>query len=218
MAINKNKIHNPQLITDEIPNELSTSDLGRLWINKKQNTISIAVLNNETVQLNSLMHQDDMTKISNTFYSGVETIFGDIISQEENDPHFESGYDFFSDNIFKELSDDDTDFYYSYFYKEVSGTDDPLYIRSISTVDGVKHIRKVIGTDVVLYDEVEYNHIHYSKIILPYNVKEVVSIMLSNNDEIDTGYILNDEKTIIYLYLDPEGYFIGQRVKIKVLV
>jgi len=218
--IKKNKLHNPQIITDAPPATVTEADIGRLWVDKTNNTISIALGNTTTgnPELRNLMDSNDLALIDGGYYRGMREEFGDIVLQSNGDTHYDNGYDFFTDSTYLENTNQSYDDYYSYFYKEVPSTTSNGYLRSVSTFDGVKHVRTANGMDTYQYNSTQYNLVNYSKIILQNDAKDIISITFDNKDNLESGYeLLNDKRTIL-IYADPEGFFINKRVKIKYII
>lgn len=218
--IKKNKIHNPQIITDPAPSTVSEEDIGRLWVDTTSNTLKIAVRNksNGVPELRNLLDNTDLGAIDGGFFKGISEEIKTVGLQSAGDLHFDNGYDFFSDYIFLSNTTQTYDDYYSFFYIEVPDTSDSRYLRTISTDQGVKHIRKAIGTDLYQYNSTSYNVVKYTKIILDNVAKEIVDIKFENKDSLIVGYTLeNDGKTIL-IYSDPDGFFNGKKVIVKYLI
>jgi len=220
MSIKKNKLHNPQIITEQPPEEIVEKDIGRIWIDKTNNNMRIA-LNSKvdgTPELRNMLDTNDLLDIDKTFYKGVSTELATIVLQENGDSHYDNGYDFFNDSTFLNHSTQEYDDYYAYFYKEVEDTDSPGYLRSIATDDGTKHIRIALGDDTYEYDNDTYNLVNYSKIVLQNKIKDIIDITFSNKDSIQHGYTLLDDNQTILIYIDPEGLMVGEQVTIKYLI
>jgi len=218
--VKKNKLHNPQIVSDAPPVSITSNDIGRLWVDKITNTMSIAIGSkiDGSPELRNILDSNDLNDIDNNFYKGISEEFADITLQVSGDKHFDNGYDFFDDSIFLENSNQDLDDYYSFFYKEVADSTSIGYIRSISTIDGVKHIRAANGNDSYLYDDNTISHVKYSKIILTTKVKDIISITFDNKDILESGFELQSDKQTILIYADPEGFFINKRVKVKYII
>jgi len=79
--VKKNKLHNPQIITDAPPSTITESDIGRLWVDKTNNTISIALGNTTTgiPELRNLLDSNDLATIDGGYYRGISEEFADII-------------------------------------------------------------------------------------------------------------------------------------------
>ena len=218
--IKKNKIHNPQIITDAVPSTISDNDIGRLWIDKSNNTISIAIGNKDTgiPELRNILDTSNYTEMDLKYFTGVEEEMTQIVSQEVGDKHYDYGYDFFTDELYLKNTTQEIDDYYSYFYKEVPDTTSNGYLRTISTDNGVKHIRTANGKDTYIFNSVTYNLVNYSKINLNKPAKEIISISFDNKDQLTNGYELTQDKKTILIYADPDGAFINKNVKVKYLI
>jgi len=218
--VKKNKLHNPQIITDAPPASVTEADIGRLWVNKSNNTVSIAIGNKTdgTPELRNILDTTDLELIDSGYYRGIDEEHADIVLQEAGDTHFDSGYDFFTDPFYLSNATQDDDDFYSYYYNEVPETSSEGYLRTISTDDGVKHIRKANGEDTYQFDDTTYNQVNYTKITLNQDIKDIIEIKFTNKDTIDHGFILLDDKRTILIYSDPEGFFIGKSVKVKFLI
>lgn len=221
MGLNKkNKLHNPQIVSETPPTSVTTSDVGRLWVDPLNNNLVMAMGNkiDGTPELRSLLDTTDYQDIDDVYYKGVGEEFVDIILQISGDLHYDSGYDFFMDTVYLENSDQTSDDFYAYYYKEVADTNSEGYLRTISTDAGAKDIRLAVGTDTYVYDTVTYNLVNYTKLVLAQEVKDIIEIKFGNKDTIEKGFILLEDKRTILLYSDPEGFFIGKTVKVKYLL
>jgi len=216
----KNKLYNPQIITDTIPSTVSDMDIGRIWVDKVSNTISIAVGNKDTgnPELRNILDTTDLETIDNGYYKGVSEEYATIEPQVDGDLHFDNGYDFFTDKVYLENATQEYDDFYSYYYKEVDDTSSAGYIRTISTDAGVKHVRLAIGTDTYKYNDDTKNLVNYSKIKLTNSAKDIVSITFDNKDTLEAGFTLLDDNKTILIYADPEGFFLNKTVKVKYFV
>ena len=217
--IKKNRIYNPQIITDSAPTTITSEDIGRLWVDKTTNIVSIAMPHKTTgaPELRNLLDNTDSLEMGSKYYSSIGEEFAEIELQVAGDEHYDFGYDFFTDVVFLENTNQEFDDFYSYYYKEVPETTSNGYIRTISTDDGVKHIRMANGNDTYTYNSTEYNLVNYTKIILSKEIKDIIEIKFDNKDVLVYGYkLLNDKKTIL-IYVDPEGFFIGKTVRVKYL-
>lgn len=220
MSIKKNKIHNPQLVTDLVPSTVTEEDLGRMWIDTEHDGIYVAIKNKFTgvPELRSMLDSSTMTAIDGAYFSDIVYEYSLIIPQEAGDKHYELGYDFFNDAIYIENATQENDDFYAFYYIEVSSTDAPNYIRSISTESGIKHVRAANGYDTYDYMSVTYPLTNYSKIVLNSPIKAVVDIKFENKDVLETGFeLLNDKRTIL-IYADPEGFFINSLVKVRCVI
>lgn len=141
-----------------------------------------------------------------------------ILPQVNGDIHYDSGYDFFADDIFNENITQDIADYYSFFYIEVPTTDSFGYLRTISTNEGDKHVRPAIGSDNYVYNSETKKVVNYSKIIMPFEIKAVIELKFENNDVVDRGFELQDDKQTILIYGDPEGFFINKKVKVRYII
>lgn len=218
--VKKNKLHNPQIITDAPPSSVTEFDIGRIWIDKTNNTVSVAIGNKTTgaPELRNLLDSSDLVQIDQVYYSGIGEEFALIEPQTAGDSHYDNGYDFFTDSVYLQNNNQVYDDFYSYYYKEVPATSSNGYLRTISTDFGVKHIRPAVGTDSYIFESITYNLIKYTKIILSREIKTVLEIKFDNKDTIDHGFsLLSDNKTIL-LFCDPEGFFNGKTVKVKYLI
>lgn len=220
MAEKKNKIHNPQFVTDAAPSTVQSEDIGRIWFDKTNHAIKLAITNKDTgnPELRNLLDSNNLVDIDNQYFKGTTEEYVNIVAQEAGDKHYDNGYDFFSDPIFIQHSTQETDDYYSYFYKEVPDTSSPGYARTISTDVGVKHVRPAYGSDTYQYNSTTYNLTNYSKIILTTPVKEIIDISFANKDILAAGFELLADKKTILIYADPDGFFINQTVKVKSLI
>ena len=218
--VKKNKLHNPQIITDAPPTVVSEADIGRLWVDKATNTVSIAIGNKDTgiPELRNILDTTDLETIDGGYYRGIEEEFGIIELQTTGDAHFDAGYDFFTDSVYLENTNQTYDNFYSYYYKEVATTGSAGYIRTISTDSGVRHIRPAIGTDTYQYNSETKKLVNYSKIQLTADAKDIVSITFDNKDTLEAGFTLLDDNRTILIYADPEGFFINKTVKVRYLV
>ena len=216
----KNKLHNPQIVPSPIPETISDTDIGRIWVDKVTHKFKIALFDSEqqTPIIRDFLDDSHITQFDNKYYTSIEEGYFQIVAQVSGDKHFDNGYDFFNDTDFLNNASQDTQDYFSYFYREVSSTSDNGYLRTISTTDGSKHIRTATGNDIITIDGVDESHVKYSKINLGKKVKSIVSIMFQNKDELVSGFELNDEKDTILIYADPDGVIIGKTVKIKYIV
>lgn len=220
MSIKKNKIHNPQLVTDAIPTSVSQDDLGRMWIDTEHDGIYIAIKNKFTgvPELRSMLDSSTMVAIDGAYFSGIDYEYSEIVAQTSGDKHYDVGYDFFNDPIYIENSTQADDDHYSFYYIEVTDVTSPGYVRSISTENGIKHIRAAIGTDTYEYMTLTYNLVNYSKIVLANPVKEIIDIKFENKDALETGFELMNDKQTILIYADPEGFFLNKIVKIRYVI
>lgn len=217
--IKKNKIHNPQFITEPVPENISASDVGRLWVDKVNKKLIIGLADDgESGMLTDVMTGIDKTDISNTYFSGLSDVYVTIEAQVNGDTHYDHGYDFFADSAYTENTTQDIDDYYSFFYIEVADTETAGYLRTISTAEGDKHIRAAIGADNYVYNSQTKKVVNYSKIILPFTVKAVVELKFENKDVVDQGFELQDDNQTILIYGDPEGFFINKKVKVRYMV
>lgn len=216
----KTKIHNPQIVTEVPPQTVSDSDIGRIWLNPNNKTISIALWNKQSglPELRELLDSADIPDLNSTFINAIIDENVTIIPQTIGDLHFDNGYDFFSDSIFLENASQPEIYFYSFFYKLVDSPESDGYVRSISTSDGVKHVRNIYGTERYVYNSNEYNITNYSKINLSQPVKGVLDIIFDNNDVLQSGYVLSNDKKTIYIFCDPSGTFINKEVKIRYMV
>jgi len=230
MANKKNKIHNPQIVTDSVPDTITSVDFGRMWADKTSKKIVIALTdeNNQGV-LTGLITEIDKSEIQNsistiqtimtdTYFSAVGDVYATVVEQVNGDTHYDSGYDFFSDANYTENTNQAIDDYYSFFYVEVPDTISSGYLRTIETTEGPKHIRPAIGSDNYVYNNQAQKVVRYSKITLPFTVKEVVEIKFDNKDIIEQGFDLQSDKQTVLIYGDPEGFFINKRVKVRYLI
>jgi hypothetical protein len=215
--INKNKIHNPQIVSDGIPENISNDDIGRIW--NTGNSFKIALTNeNKELKIKEMLNDDHLEMIDNKYFKEIKEKICVIESQDENDKHYQKGYDFFNDDIFLKNASQEIQDYYSFYYIEVADSSSPGYIRSVSTSDGVKYVRCAIGGDTYTWEGNDYNVVNYSKIKLDEEIKEVVSIIFDNKDILENGYELSEDKKSILIYAEPDGYFIGKQVKVKYLI
>jgi len=219
-VIKKNKIHNPQLITSAPPSSVGENDIGRLWVDLETDSIKIALRNKGSgmTELRDLLDTDNMSQMNNTYFKGIRNELKNVELQKSGDEHFDNGYDFFSDPIYLENSTQNYDNYYSYFYIEVQETTDPLYLRSISTDVGVKHIRRANGLDSYSYQSQMKPHVQYTKIVLDIPAKEIIDIIFDNKDSLTVGYKLTADKKTILIYSDPDGFFNNKQVLVKYLI
>ncbi len=218
--VKKNKLHNPQIITDAPPASVTEADIGRLWVDKTNNTVSIAIgnKNDGTPELRNILDTTDLDIIDGGYYKGIDEEFVTLVLQEAGNIHYDNGYDFFTDVVFLENTTQEYDDFYAYYYKEVEDTDSEGYLRTISTDDGVRHIRTAIGTDTYTYNSETYNLVNYTKLTLSQDVKDIVEIKFDNKDTLENGFILLDDNRTILIYADPEGFFAGKTVKVKYLL
>ena len=217
--IKKNKIHNPQIITDTAPTTITADDIGRLWVDKTTNTVSIAMHHKTTgaPELRNFLDSTDTIEIGNKYYSSISEEFATIELQVAGDEQYDFGYDFFTDAVFLENTNQAYDDFYSYYYKEVPETTSNGYIRTLSTSNGIKHVRRANGHDTYTYNSAQYNLVNYTKITLAQEIKDIIEIKFYNKDVLENGYKLLDDKKTILIYADPEGFFVGQTVKVKYL-
>jgi len=218
----KNKIYNLQFVTDDIPKNITSDDVGRLWIDKNKKKIVVGLVDEHDNSLTTclLTDFDRVEIVSNAakiYFSEVIDIQATILPQEISNVHFENGYDFFSDELFLTNADQSLNDYYSFFYLEVPSTTSKGYVRTINTVNGETHIRCATGYDVYMYDGNEEQIVNYSKIILPRTVKSIVEIRFENKDIMEKGFFLHSDKKTIFIFGDPEGFFLNSKVKVKCL-
>lgn len=221
--IKKNKIHNPQFITEEVPVSITDSDVGRLWVDKANKKLIIGLTDDgEAGVLTDVMTGIDKTvmenDISNTYFSGLSDVYATIVLQVNGDTHYDQGYDFFSDTSFIGNSTQEIDDYYSFFYIEVPTIESSGYLRTVSTSEGDKHIRNAIGSDNYIYNSQTKKIVNYSKINLPFVVKAVVELKFENKDIVDQGFVLHSDKQTILIYGDPEGFFVNKKVKVRYML
>lgn len=221
--LRKNKIFNPQFVTDETPESISSDDVGRLWVDAKLGKFVVGIndkrkKSNVSVALLTDIDRDDIDeKVSNTYFSELIDFYAIIEAQQSGDRHFDAGFDFFTDDVFLKNTDQVLDDYYSFYYVEVENKQSQNYIRTISTQFGEAHIRCANGHDTYLYDNALYKVVNYSKIILPTPVKKVIDLRFDNKDTVENGFILHSDKKTIYIYGDPEGFFLNKTVKVRCL-
>lgn len=218
--IKKNKIHNPQIVTSPTPENVSENDLGRIWVDGVSNTFKIAIRNKDTgiPELRNFLDTTDRDEIDRNYFKGLTEELKTVELQGAGDKHFDEGYDFFSDPIFLENSTQDHHDYYSFFYMEVDNSSSVGYLRSISTVEGIKHIRNAVGTDSYVYDTQTLPLVKYTKIVLDVPAKEIVDIVFENKDSLVLGYVLAEDKRTILIYSDPEGFYNNKQVMVKYLI
>ena len=222
-TIKKNKIHNPQLVTENVPEIVNADDFGRLWVDKTTNKLYLAIKDDEgnptTVSMFDSVGKNRFQKeIEQTYYKAIIDEYVTVIPQTNGDKHYDIGFDFYSDTIFTKNLTQELEDYYSWFYLEVPTTTDVGYLRTISTSDGEKHIRAAKGSDNYSYNSQLYKVVNYSKIILSQSVKSIVEIKFDNKDVLDHGFeLLPDGKTIL-IYCDPEGFFLNKTVKVRYLI
>jgi len=227
----KNKIHNPQFVTEAVPEIITESDIGRLWVDNvnKKIVIGIAGAEENSCVLTGLITDDDKNELESsisdiqstvnvTYFSNILDTYATIEPQVNGDKHYDVGYDFFGDDNFIENSTQELDDYYSFFYIEVGSVEDVGYLRTISTDEGDKHIRPAIGADNYTYNNQNKKVVNYSKIILPFAIKGVIELKFDNKDIVEQGFELQEDKQTILIYGDPEGFFINKRVKVRYLI
>jgi len=222
MAIKKNKIHNPQFITDTVPAVITKDDVGRLWIDKVNKKLVVGLNDGvDGATITDVVTGIDKTilekEISDTYFSGLSDVYAVIELQSNGDKHYDHGYDFFGDTNYLENSTQEIDDYYSFFYMEVASIDTVGYLRTISTDSGDKHIRNAIGSDNYIFNSTTKKVVNYGKIILPFKVKVIIELKFENKDIVEYGFELQDDKKTILIYGDPEGFFINQKVKVRYL-
>ena len=218
--VKKNKIHNPQIITDPAPDVVTVEDLGRLWVDTNSNTIKIAVRNKDTgtPELRNLLDNTDLIGIDDNYFKGINEELQMVQLQVSGDFNYDYGYDFFSDENYLTNTTQEFDDYYSFFYLEVPDTSHISYLRTISTDSGVRHIRKATGGDRYLYNGEQTPIVKYTKIVLNNDAKEIVDIIFDNKDALVSGYNLADDNRTIYIYSDPDGFYNGKQVSVKYLI
>ena len=218
--VKKNKIHNPQIITDSAPETVGPEDLGRLWVDTNSNSIKIAIRNKETdvPELRNLLDNTDLVDIDGDFFKGINEELQTVELQVSGDMNYNNGYDFFTDEIYLENATQEHDDHYSFFYIELPDTDSPTYIRTISTDSGVRHIRKATGGDTYLYESQTTPVVKYTKIVLDAPAKEIIDIKFENKDSLVTGYSLSDDNQTIFIYSDPDGFYNNKQVMVKYLI
>lgn len=212
----KNRIFNPQFVTDAPPETVEEKDLGRMWVDIESKKMKIALPGSDGYELRNFLDTDDRLEMDDTYHKEIKTKILEIIPQQEGDKHFDNGYDFFSDEVFLANADNETQEYYSYYYKEVPDTSSDGYVRSISTIDGVKHIRTANGKDTYELNGVVTQLVKYSKIDLGSEIKGVFDIsFVDTKDVLEAGFELSDDKKSVLIFADPDGFFIGKKVKIR---
>lgn len=222
-TIKKNKIHNPQFITGNLPDIVKSEDFGRVWLDKTSNKLYLAVKdsggNPTTVSMMDSIAKNELeTQISQQYYKGIGDEYQTIVAQTNGDKHYDQGYDFFNDVVFNNSLTQEQADYYSFFYLELSSTSDAGYLRTITTTEGNKHIRPAIGSDNYTYNSKLEKVVNYSKIVLSQPVKSIVEIKFDNKDILEHGFeLLSDGQTIL-IYCDPEGFFINKTVKVRYLI
>lgn len=229
--IRRNKIHNPQFITDSVPETITESDIGRLWVDNVNKKLVIGIPGEEanSCVLTGLITDDDKSAIESsisdiqstvnvTYFSNILDTYATIEPQVNGDKHYDEGYDFFSDDNYTENSTQELDDYYSFFYIEVESTESNGYLRTISTDQGDKHIRTAIGADNYVYETQSKKVVNYSKIIMPFEIKGVIELKFDNKDIVEQGFELKEDKQTILIYGDPEGFFLNKRVKVRYLI
>jgi hypothetical protein len=222
-TVRKNKIHNPQLVTENVPGTVAAEDFGRMWVDKASNKLYLAVKDTEgnptkVSMFDSVEKTAFQEEIDQSYYKSIGDEYATIVAQTNGDKHYDFGFDFYSDVIFtQDLTQEQEDFY-SWFYLEVVSTNDAGYLRTISTTEGDKHIRAAKGSDNYTYNSNSYKVVNYSKIILSQPVKSIVEIKFDNKDILEQGFeLLSDGQTIL-IYCDPEGFFLNKTVKVRYLV
>lgn len=219
-VVKKNKIHNPQIITDVVPQTVGPEDIGRLWVDAPSNSIKIAVNNKETGQpeLRDLLDTTNLEAIDGEFFKGIREEVQTVSLQVSGDKHFDNGYDFFSDEVYLANSTQNDDDFYSFFYVEVPDTNANNYLRTISTASGTKHIRMANGLDTYSYESTDHKIVRYTKITLDNEAKEIVDIKFPNKDSLILGYELAEDNKTILIYSDPDGFFNNKKVIVKYLI
>lgn len=222
-TIKKNKIHNPQLVTDPVPGTVDIDDFGRLWLDKTSSKMYLAVKDEfgtpTTVSLMDSIEKSNLeNEISRDYYKGIGDEYATIVGQTNGDKHYDQGYDFYDDTVFLQSLTQEQEDYYAFFYVETALTTDVGYLRTISTVDGDKHIRAARGSDSYTYNSKMEKIVNYSKIVLSQPVKTIVEIKFNNKDILEHGFELQDDKQTILIYCDPEGFFLNKTVKVRYLI
>jgi len=218
--IKKNKIHNPQFLTAPAPKSVTEEDLGRVWVDGDTKAFKIAIRNKDTdlPELRNFLDTTDRAEIDETYFKGIKEELQTVELQVEGDEHYDNGYDFFTDPIYLENTTQEYDDYYAFFYMAVVDTTAAGYLRSISTDDGIKHVRKAVGTDGYVYDDQTLPVVKYTKIVLDAPAKEIVDIKFENKDSLTIGYTLTEDKQSILLYSDPDGFYNNKQVMVKYLI
>jgi hypothetical protein len=218
--LKKNKIHNPQFVSDDVPDNISSHDIGRLWLDKTNKRFVVGLPNDSghghTLGLLTELDKDNITQnTANTFFSEILDFYCFVEPQITGDKHFDVGYDFFTDIDFIENATQELADYYSFFYLEVESVNSLGYVRTIQTLSGNKFVRLANGTDTYIYNSQPRTVVNYSKVSLPQTVKAVLELKFDNKDVVDRGFILGSDNKTILIYGDPDGFFIDRHIKVK---
>lgn len=218
--LKKNKIHNPQFISDKVPESITKDDVGRIWVDNISKRFVIGVQGEPNQgRLVGLLTDDDKNEIknnvANNYFSEIADVNVTIEKQIEGDVHFDKGYDFFSDDVFMKNATQELMDYYSFFYLEVENTNSINYIRTILTDSGEKHIRCATGHDSYSFNNQIFQIVNYSKIVLPTKVKGIIEIKFDNKDTLEYGFTLSLDMKTILIFGDPDGLFLNQTVKVR---
>lgn len=245
MVIKKNRIHNPQIVSDQIPTALTVSDIGRLWFDRNTKVFAIgSVDTNGNYVAKTILDSSSHQTLAET---DSLRLVGSILTLEKADGTTETV-------DLSTIIDASTVIDPNYLHISVTDSSVSDGTHTFSTLSqtvtvsaqasGDKHFDQ--GYDflnngfidnyyVSFYDQdseaytVEIGGgvrlkpktgLGYSKITFT-NSKSIASlnsiseIKFSNGDVLRSGFELSPDGRSLFVYCDPEGHYVGKKVTVR---
>ena len=245
MVIKKNRIHNPQIVSDQIPTVLTVSDIGRLWFDSGTKVLAIGSVDGQgNYVAKTLIDSGSSQTLAET---NSLSLSGNILTLEKADGTTETV-------DLSTLIDPDTVVDANYSHISVTGTSVSDGTNTFSTltqtvtvtaqVSGDKHFND--GYDflnngyideyyVNFYDvnnttyTVEiaggvklkpktglgFSKITFTNSKIIQNLNQISEIRFRNGDVLRSGFELSNDGRSLFVYCDPQSLYVGKQVTIR---
>ncbi len=245
MVIKKNRIHNPQIVSDQIPTVLTVSDIGRLWFDSNTKVFAIGSVDTngnyvaKTI-LDSSSHQTladtDSLRLVGTILTlekadgttetvDLESILDPNLVIDPEYAHISVTNTSVSDgtNTFSTLSQTLTvatqatgDKHFDEGYDFLNNGFVDNYYVTFYEQDNVTYTVE-IGGGVKLKPKtgLGYSKITFANSKSISSVNSISEIRFSNGDILRSGFELSNDGRTLFVYCDPEGHYVGKKVTVR---
>ena len=245
MVIKKNRIHNPQIVSDQIPNVLTVSDIGRLWFDSNTKVFAIGSVDTngnyvaKTI-LDSTSHQTladaDSLRLTGTILTlekadgttetaDLATIIDVATVIDPNYAHISVTNTSVSDgtNTFSTLSQTLTvaeqvmgDKHFDQGYDFLNNGFVDNYYVSFYELDSFDYTIEIgIGFKLKPKTGLGYSKITFENSKTIASVNSISEIRFSNGDVLRSGFELSPDGRSLFVYCDPEGHYVGKKVTVR---
>lgn len=234
MAIKTNRIHNPQIISDPIPQTITSADVGRIWLDSDTKTLSIGgvdqngnfvvktILDSSSTQ--SLAKNNSLTFVNNQLIltksdNSTETIDLSVFTTMAEIESYVSSLNLQNEIIEQTVnvvSQTSGDLHYDQGYDFLNnGYVDDYYVNFYIQENEAFTVTLGDGTKVKPKTGLSFSKITLLNSKTISTISNIKELSFNNGDVLKTGFALSPTGSSVLLYCDPTGKYIGKQATIK---